>query len=87
MVIEMVYPKVEETMKKMRLKVPELAEAIGVPNSTLYDKLNGKSAMSVVMAQKIRNMLETDDSIEELFGAESTPADTAPAAANEKEGA
>ena len=52
--------KVKEELKKQRYKQTDLANYLGIPTSTLNDKLNGRSKFNADEAFKISKFLNKD---------------------------
>ena len=52
--------KVKEELKKQRYKQTDLANYLGIPASTLSDKLNGKTKFNADEVHKIANFLDRD---------------------------
>lgn len=50
----MKYPAIEKLIRENNLTVVSLAKRIGVPKSTLYNKLMGDSDVGIVLAKKIK---------------------------------
>lgn len=70
----MKYPAIEKLIRENNLTVVSLAKRIGVPKSTLYNKLMGASDVGIVLAKKIKTALGTSEPIEVLFSTdEATP--------------
>lgn len=70
----MKYPAIEKLIRENNLTVVSLAKRIGVPKSTLYNKLMGDSDVGIVLAKKIKTALGTSEPIEVLFSTdEATP--------------
>lgn len=70
----MKYPAIEKLIRENNLNVVSLAKRIGVPKSTLYNKLMGDSDVGIVLAKKIKTALGTSEPIEVLFSTdEATP--------------
>ena len=70
----MKYPAIEKLIRENNLTVVSLAKRIGVPKSTLYNKLMGDSDVGIVLAKKIKTALSTSEPIEVLFSTdEATP--------------
>lgn len=63
----MKYPAIEKLIRENNLTVVSLAKRIGVPKSTLYNKLMGDSDVGIVLAKKIKTALGTSEPIEVLF--------------------
>lgn len=63
----MKYPAIEKLIRENNLNVVSLAKRIGVPKSTLYNKLMGDSDVGIVLAKKIKTALGTSEPIEVLF--------------------
>ena len=56
------------------MSMAEVAKAIGVPVTTLYDRMSGTTYMTLDVALAIKELLGAEESIDELF------ADDGPAA-------
>ena len=70
----MKYPAIEKLIRENNLTVVSLAKRIGVPKSTLYNKLMGDSDVGIVLDKKIKTALGTSEPIEVLFSTdEATP--------------
>lgn len=70
----MKYPAIEKLIRENNLTVVSLAKRIGVPKSTLYNKLMGDSDVGIVLAKKIKTALGASEPIEVLFSTdEATP--------------
>ena len=70
----MKYPAIEKLIRENNLTVVSLAKRIGVPKSTLYNKLMGDSDVGIVLAKKIKTALGKSEPIEVLFSTdEATP--------------
>ena len=52
--------KVKEELKKQRYKQTDLANYLGIPASTLSDKLNGKTKFNADEVYKIAIFLDRD---------------------------
>ena len=52
--------KVKEELKKQRYKQTDLASYLGIPASTLSDKLNGRTKFNADEVYKIANFLDRD---------------------------
>lgn len=61
------YPNLKAEMARISMTALELAELIGMPYSTLNQKLSGKSEFTVGEAFKIRKALGVNIPVEELF--------------------
>lgn len=61
------YKNLEVELSRKGLTKRELAKILGIGGTTLSNKLNGKSIISLPEAMKIRNILGVAMSIEELF--------------------
>ena len=61
------YPNLKAEMARASITAVELADLIGMPYSTLTQKLNGRTEFTVGEAFKIRKALGVDIPIEELF--------------------
>ena len=64
------YPNLRAEMARKKISVPELAEKSGIATTTMYDKLNGRSKVTLDDAYAIKKALDVDISIEELFAKE-----------------
>lgn len=64
------YPNLRAEMARRNITGYELAEKIGITNGTFSLKFNGKSEFTLDEALKIKNVLESDLSIEVLFSTE-----------------
>lgn len=63
----MVYKNLRVEMLKANLSVAKLAKMIGVAEKTLRNKLNGETDFTWTEAKAIRNIVNKNMSIEELF--------------------
>lgn len=71
----MVYPTLENYIKKSGLNKTEIARRTGTPASTFYAKLAGESDISLEFALKVKEVVGADESVEDLFRkSEPTPA-------------
>lgn len=61
------YNNLEAELKRKKIRRIDLAKKLGIAISTVSEKLNGKSDISLALAYKIKRILETDMPIEELF--------------------
>ncbi|MDF2608912.1 MAG: hypothetical protein K0R92_386 [Lachnospiraceae bacterium] len=64
------YHNVNIEMVRARIKQGELAKELGITQSTLSLKLNGKSELSLGECIHIKRILRSNLSIEELFSSE-----------------
>lgn len=64
------YSNLRAEMARRNITGQEMAEKIGITNGTFSLKFNGKSEFTLDEALKIKNVLETDLSVEELFATE-----------------
>lgn len=67
------YPVVESKIRATGMSMYDIAEEIGVPASTLYDKMSGNTRMTLDVAKAIKKVLGATESLDELF-VESGPA-------------
>lgn len=68
------YPVVESKIRATGMSMYDMASEIGVPASTLYDKMSGNTRMTLDVARAIKRVLGATESLDELF------ADDGPAA-------
>ena len=61
------YPNVEQKIKESGKSKTEIAKEVGVPVSTFYDKLAGKTEISVDLAKKIKQAVNAEESLDVLF--------------------
>ena len=61
------YPNLDAELIKQKLTYRELAERLGIARETLGGKLRGKHRLDEKTAQAIKDLLQVDMSIEELF--------------------
>lgn len=61
------YNNLEAELKRKRIRRVDLAHKLGIAISTVSEKLNGKSEISLSLAYKIKKILATEMPIEELF--------------------
>lgn len=66
------YPNLERKIRESGKSKKEIIKEIGIPVSTFYDKLAGKTEISIGLAKKIRQAIGTEEPLEELFGEEQT---------------
>ena len=64
------FPNLEGERAKFKIKLADLAEAIGVTIGTMSLKLQGKYPITLDEAIKIKARIGTDMPIEELFSEE-----------------
>lgn len=68
------YENIERLIFEKKLKKSDIAHAIGITYNTLLLKLSGKYKFTLDEAVALRNFLDPDMSIEELFKTEYIPA-------------
>lgn len=61
------FPNLRAEMARKNLNALSLAEKTGIANSTLADKLSGKTVISLDQAIAIKNALGVDMPLEVLF--------------------
>ncbi len=61
------YPNLEAELKRKGLKRIDLAQHLNMAQSTLADKMQGRSPFSVQNAVDIKKFLNLDMPLEELF--------------------
>lgn len=61
------YPNIRAEMARLRLTNGKLAKILGCTPATLSLKMHGKANITLNEARKIKEVLETDMTIEELF--------------------
>ena len=61
------FPNLRAEMARKNINVNELAKQIGMSNSTMADKVHGRTTFSLENAIAIKNALGVDMSLEELF--------------------
>lgn len=61
------YPNVEQKIKESGKSKTEIAKEVGVPVSTFYDKLAGKTEISVDLAKKIKQAVNAEEPLDVLF--------------------
>lgn len=54
-------------MTRKGINVTDLAKAVGMSTAAMYDRLNGKTGFTLDDAHKIRDVLDVDMTIDELF--------------------
>lgn len=64
------YPNLRAEMARKNISTVELAEKSGIATTTMYDKLNGKSKITLDDAYAIKKALDVDIPIEVLFSKE-----------------
>ena len=69
----MVYPMLEEYIKKSGLNKTEIARRAGRSASTFYEKLAGKSGIDLEFAVKVKEVIGASEPVEILFRKEETP--------------
>ena len=67
------YPVVEAKIRASGMSMTDVAKAIGVPATTLYDRMSGVTYMTLDVALAIKEVLGAEESIDELF-ADNDPA-------------
>ena len=66
----MAYPNLMGEMAKRGIRQNDIAQAIGKTLSTTNLKLNGKATITVDEAVKIKSLLKSNLSLDELFSGE-----------------
>lgn len=61
------YPYVEQKIRESGKSKTDIAKEIGVPVSTFYDKLAGKTEISVELAKKIKQAVNAQEPLDVLF--------------------
>lgn len=61
------FPNLKAEMARQNITQSYLAKEIGVTEGTMSLKLNGKNALSLEEAKKIRNILNVKESLDYLF--------------------
>lgn len=61
------YPVVESRIRASGMSMTDVAKAIGVPATTLYDRMSGVTYMTLDVALAIKELLGAEESIDELF--------------------
>lgn len=61
------YPNLRAELARKDISIPRLAELTGIKTTTLYDKYSGRTAFTLEEAAKIRDVLDLEMSIDELF--------------------
>ncbi len=64
------YPNLRAEMARRDFNVARLADACGIPATTMYDKIAGRSKITLEDAYAIRDALGVDMTLEELFSKE-----------------
>lgn len=74
-----IYPNLNRRIRESGKRKTDLAEEIGIPVTTFYDKLAGRSEIGIELAKKIKAALQVGDSLDELFATEESCHDLASA--------
>ena len=61
------YPNLEAELKRRRLRRIDIASNLGIAMSTVSEKMQGRSEVTLGMASKIKNILNVDMPLEVLF--------------------
>jgi len=61
------YPNIAKELVRNGFKLNRLAELIGVAKTTLYDKYNARTDFTLPEAFKIKEALNSEMSLDELF--------------------
>lgn len=61
------YNQLIESLKKSGISYTRLARLIGMPPSTMHDKIHGLTSFTLEEAVKIREALDVKMTVEELF--------------------
>ena len=61
------YPVVESKIRATGMSMAEVAKAIGVPVTTLYDRMSETTYMTLDVALAIKELLGATESLDELF--------------------
>ena len=69
-----IYLEIERLMSEKRINPVTLAEKTETPKTTMYEKLAGRSKISVQLAISIKEILDTDMPLEVLFRQDGVPA-------------
>ena len=64
------YPNLEDEMDRKKMTRIELAEMLGITPTTLGNKLNGKTTLSLPECLAIKKILNISIPVEELFRTE-----------------
>lgn len=73
-----IYPNLSRRIRESGKRKTDFAEEIGIPVTTFYDKLAGRSEIGIELAKKIKAALQVGDSLDELFATEESCHDLAP---------
>lgn len=68
------YPLLDTYFKKSEKSKADIADEVGVPVSTFYEKISGKSKIDLELAKKIKKAVGASESLEALFSTSATPA-------------
>lgn len=66
----MIYPNLAKAMSERRVSFGGLSKGTGIPRTTLYEKLNGKTRFYIQEAIAIKSFLKVKASLETLFAEE-----------------
>ena len=61
------FPNLRAELARRNMSIPQFAELTGIKTSTLYDKMNGRTAFTLDEAILIRDILDPAMSIDDLF--------------------
>lgn len=61
------FPNLRAELARRNITIPKLAELTGIKTSTLYDKMNGRTAFTLDEAILIRDILDLSMSVDDLF--------------------
>ena len=64
------YPNLRAEMARKNISTVELAEKCGMATTTMYDKVNGKTPITLDNAIAIKKALDVDMPVEVLFAKE-----------------
>ena len=71
----MIYPNLEAELRRSGISKKEMSERLGIPYSTLFQKLSGKRKTRLRDALKIRDTLFPGMKIDYLFDMEASNSD------------
>ena len=67
---KIIFPKVRATLGERNWNLKDLSANTGIPLTTLYDKMTGRTELTFGQAYDIKNALGSNLTLEELFSVE-----------------